>query len=399
MAGIPIPGSDLEIDLNPFDNHEPDTKAERRRKLAAKWDGRGKPPSREVAVAWLVEKGGYHSVPAAERVVGRSGTLTEVGRRVRGAAGQRSTETETWRDEWRREHPEAAAAKPGQPTPQQIKQAAAEGPDALDALLGSEVGAPTAEDTRGAPLWRYEGDPEALAKLTVRDTSSTGINQLRGPNWRGEREALRPDHPSRVGARYFEQDTLEPLKWSAEQRADLQRVLNGIGLYGKKAKIRLGNWTAKDQAVYAELLASANEEGLTWLEMLNKWKRQPPEDILAEINGSGSGEGERAPLVVQHTNPIDVQETARDVSHTLIGRDDRGFIAGTPAGYNQLETSAQTAAYNASDPEGGGGTVVDAPSPTAFAADQLRRTHGTEVDSYSTLGAFNEVLRQLGLAG
>lgn len=373
----------------------------------SRWDGKGKPPSRNAAVGWLLIHGGPGmTVERARRIVGESGTLTAVGDRVR----KRKSMDEIRADERRkhqsdrkktaeREQAEAIADQLGLDEQQA---------DELSDLLGGDIGGPSETDPRGAPLWRYEGSEENLAGLTVKDRSRSAVD-MRDPDGKlirsgidqGERDSRRgrpwveTAQGVRTSARYFEQDTLEPLKWSAEQRADLQRVLSNIGLYGKNAKVRLGSWTAKDQAVYAEVLASANEEGLTWLELLNKWKRNPPQDILDEING-GSGTRERPPLVIQHANPVDVQETAREVSRDLIGRVDRGFVNRTPGGYNQLETQAQTAAYNAAEE---GGTVTDAPSVGAFASDQLRRARPAEVDSYSTLGAFNEVLRQLGLAG
>lgn len=420
--------------------------------MAKKWNGKGVAPSRKAAIDWLVSKGFdrdevEEAIPAvrnaleasrmAQRIAADPAATSEGGIdladipninplnitrdgdsfTVRASApphGRKYTGGGTRNPDERRSG-DGDRRSPQQKiedmTAEEIASAAESGE--LEGLLG-DIGGPGSVDTRGAPLWRYEtSDPEQLAGLTVKDQSRSAVDirddegrLVRSGIDQGERDSrrgrpwLKTATGSRTGARYFEQDTLEPLKWSAEQRADLQRVLSKIGLYGKDAKIRLGSWTARDQAVYAEVLASANEEGLTWLELLNKWKRTPPEDILAEINGgSGSGSGERPPLVIQRTNPIDVQETARDVSRALIGREDRGFIGATPGGYNQIEVETQTAAYNATDPEGSGGTVTDAPSVTAYAADQLRRTKPTEVNSYATLGAFNEVLRQLGLAG
>ena len=82
---VDIPGLKGSIDLNPFNNDEPDTTQERRRKLAEQWDGRGAPPSREVAVAWLIENTTWLNRREAEAIVGTSGTLTKVGQRVRTA--------------------------------------------------------------------------------------------------------------------------------------------------------------------------------------------------------------------------------------------------------------------------------------------------------------------------
>jgi hypothetical protein len=195
----------------------------------------------------------------------------------------------------------------------------------------------------------------------------------------------------KTGARYFEQDTLGPLRWSPEQRADIQRVLHGMGLYGD-AKIKLGSWTAKDQAVYAELLASANEEGLTWYEMLAQWKRRPPEDLLAEIEEAGGGT-KRPPIQV--TNPLDIMQTAKAVSQGLIGAVDRGFVEGTVSPYQGVETASQNAAYSLGE-AGSGGTYASPPSVEAFAEDRLRRTDPIEVDGYQFVNQFESFMQMLG---
>lgn len=383
---IHIPGSNLEVDLNPFDSDgkdvDPDSgqgRVMRLKEEGRKWDGKGVPPSRDAAIGYLLLHG--HNLPQARQIVGESGTLTAVGGRVRRAVTTREAEHEKWLAKWKAAHPEATDEDA-------VAAALDDGKITEDELASLIEGGPGAapEDTRGAPLWPFEGPAETLAELTVKEHSRSEIDQgerdgRRGRPWEGN---------TRVGARYYEQDTLEPLKWSAEQRADLQRVLQGIGLYGED-KIRLGSWSSKDQAIYAELLASANVEGLTWAEMLQKWKRNPPADLLDEIKKNGP-----APLVVHHTDARDLEQTAKEVSRQKIGRVDRGFANSVAGPYQAIETQTQTAAYNAAET---GGTVTDAPSASAFAADRLDRTNGVEVDSYSTLGAFNEVLRQLGLAG
>lgn len=372
--GIDVP----EFDLFP-DKATPEAK--RSRHLLSegkKWDGKGAPPSRDAAIGWLMQN--HLSQRVAEEAVGDSGTLTSVGKRARAAAEARSGRDAQWDAEHPSDDPGAQA--------QAIIDATSDGDvsdDELEAILGEGPGAAT--DTRGAPLWRYEGSPESLATLVVDNKSwqdKSVQNAKRGGFGKADQK--------KTGARYYEQDTLGPLRWSPEQRADLQRVLHGIGIYGD-AKIKLGSWTAKDQAAYAELLASANEEGLTWHEMLAQWKRHPPEDILAELKDSGAVS--KRPTI-QVTNPLDIMQTAKDVSRNLTGEVDRGFVEGTVGPYQGAETASQNAAYSVGE-AGNGGTVASPPSVEAFADDRLRRTDPIEVDGYQFLGQFQSLMSMLGV--
>lgn len=380
------------LDLNPFNDNE-DTDKEKDtqhyRALGYQWNGKGKPPSRDVAIGYLALHGNM-SATAAKQWVGQKGTLTEAGERVREALQERAARERA--NIQVQAAQEAESAKQGEPgtdvnsdgTVSATEQALGIPEDELSSLIAGGPG--EAGDTRGAPLWRYEGTPEMLDTLEVENKSwyDKSVQRAKRGWAAGSQE--------KTGARYYQQDTLGPLKWSPEQRADLQRVLHGIGLYGD-AKVKLGSWTARDQAVYAELLASANEEGLTWYEMLTQWKRHPPEDLLAELEESGAV-SKRPPIQV--SNPLDIMAAAKGVSLNLTGEVDRGFVEGTVRPYQGVETAAQNAAYDAGE-AGSGATIAAPPSVDAFADDKLRRENPIEVDGYQFVNQFQSLMSMLGV--
>lgn len=247
-----------------------------------------------------------------------------------------------------------------------------DGGDEFTSELGGIFGTlPSAGGTRGAPLWPYQLSPDIDQNaLTVQDRSSDGV--VRGNK--------------RTGPRYFEADTVAPLKWSPEQRAQLQRAMWKMGLYGKD-KVRLGGWSAADQAVFGQLLGAANVDGRRWFEQLAYWKRFPPTELLDQMK-------EKKPTL-RVTNPIDIRASAENVSRGLTGRVDRGFVDAAPKAYQRQEVGAQQAAIGDQE-NGGGGTVTDAASTENFLADKLRREKPLEVDGYAFLGAFDSFLDMIG---
>lgn len=383
-----------------------------------KWDGKGDPPSLKAAIDWLKGQG-LTTQQATTLIPTGPGSLRRVGAAARKAVKGANTEhrglaegllrgVSQVPDELDRLLPGNMPAPGGggkkKPSSKRTTSKAAAITDANgDGSLADDVasaaagggnddlasliaGGPgdAAVDPRGAALWPYKASEETLANLTVEN------NSYGSPTW-GRRSVNRKKHGGRIGARYYEGDTLSPLTWSAESRADLQRVLHGLGLYGDK-KIRLGSWTSDDQAVFAEVLAYSNTGGTRWQETLAGWKQAgiPPE-LQDELKS-----GQPARPTVQVTNPIDIRNAAQTVSQQLTGAVDRGFVEGAVAPYQGLETAAQSGVYG--DQEGGGGgTVTQAPSLGAFAEDKLRREKPLEVDGYQFLGQFEQFLSMLGV--
>lgn len=376
-----------------------------------KWDGKGDPPSLKAAVAWLKSQG--LSPQQATTLIPTSGSMRQIGTAARRAVRTAQTEhkglgegllrgVSQVPDELDRLIPGSMPAPGGggKKAPKEgggrapaapLTDANGDGRLSDDALARAEAGdedlaaygAPPVigDDSRGAALWPYAASDETLAGLTVQ-------NQSRGDNW--HYRPGRPPKNTRVGARYFEADTLSPLRWSAEDRANLQRVMHGLGMYGDK-KVKLGSWTATDQAAFAEVLAYSNISGTRWHETLAGWKQTglPPE-LQEEVKSS-----QPARPTIQVTNPIDIRNAAQTVSQQLTGAVDRSFVEGSVAPYQGMETAAQQGVYG--DQEGGGGgTVTQAPSMGAFMEDKLRREKPLEVDGYQFLGQFEQFLSMLG---
>jgi hypothetical protein len=225
---------------------------------------------------------------------------------------------------------------------------------------------------KGNPLWPYaDSSGEATANLTVQDQ---GVSSMFGSG-------------GRVGARYYEADTLAPLRWSPEERAKVQLALQKIGLYGKK-KVRLGSWSADDQDVFASLLASANVEGREWYMQLASWTNNPPADLIDKANGAA----EKQPTL-RVSNPLDIQESAAKVQQNLTGGGDASFNTGAVSGYQASELAYQKNTM-ADQEAGGGGVVAQPPSMEAYLADKMRREHPIEVGGYAMLRGF-DVLRNM----
>lgn len=235
--------------------------------------------------------------------------------------------------------------------------------------------APSAVDsTKGAPLLPYQvSDPTTLEGLSFQDQSMLGkaTSQYTG----------KPQ--GRVAARYYEKDTLKPLGWSPELRAQLQRSLYQIGLYGKD-KVTLGSWGAADQAAFSELLSQSNVDGREWFEQLAFWKAHPPQDLLQKIAGT-----EPNKPTFHVSNPVDIRAAAAQADQSTMGGGNLPFVQGAPAAYQPTEIAAQQA-VTADQAAGGGGTVTDQASAPEFFADKARREHPVEVGGYSYLKAFDQ---------
>lgn len=245
-------------------------------------------------------------------------------------------------------------------------QEAKAGGSSDDILSGLGVPPPSADASKGPPLFPYDvSDPSEVP--------------------------LVPDAKSgkKIGPRYYEADTLGPLKWSPETRAALQDAMFRIGLYGDN-KVTLGSWGADDQAALAELLSEANVEGRTWDQQLAFWKAHPPEALLAKLKSSAA----KKPTI-QLTNPLDIQNAARQESQNILGRVDRSAVAGAVPDYQAVEKQAQQAAID-DQAAGGGGVVAQPPSLDSYLSDRMRREHPIEADGYSFVNKFDTFRNLIG---
>lgn len=358
------------------------------------WDGKGKEPaSLEAGLKWLAKQGvSTYTIDGIRRTRARATSIPDAGWwRVMAGNTAEDTPAEYKAAQERRvtaAKTRQAADKNADRTVDNAEKAVyvAEGgdPGDLESLGIPSISELEGNSSRGAPLLPYGG--EVPADFTVE-------NQSRGrSSFSPYMRQLQQNSPERVGIRYYEQDLLRPLAWSEEARADLQRKMYTIGLYGD-SKVTLGVWTERDQAVYAELLQAANMSGRTATDQLNYWKIAPPVDLLDQIRGD-----QPKKPTLQVTNPLDIREAARGVSRGLTGREDRGFVEGSVTGYQGMETAAQQGMV-ADQEAGGGGTVTQAASMDAYLADKLRREQPLEVDGYAFVQAFDTFAQMIGGAG
>lgn len=297
------------------------------------------------------------------------------------------------------------------------KAALAAGEETSDSGIGdpppTRLGAGAADD---AILW-----PAGMEKGSTSDETKVD-NQRRGylsKTWMdGQVEAWRKENPgaelpdnlafyedkkrfdpedTRIKARYRTKDLGMWERWDSAMIASVQKDFEAIGLYkATGGKYNLGDWRGKESSFFAMLLAEANMEGLEWQEMLAEWKKNPPQVILDDL-GAGSGGG-RTPNPIQITNPDDIRSEARTASKSLTGQMRPGFDESMVGGFQGSEIAAGQA-LNTEGVAGTGGVVTDPATPGAYAEAQLRANSGPEVGAYSTLGAFNAILQELGLAG
>jgi hypothetical protein len=381
----------------------------------AAWDGKGRPPSKAVAVDYLVKMG----VPRQDAdLIAKELSLDALGDRVRlieremrpgvgagsgGGGGE--------------------VGEPGSPSMWEQVKSKVFMRGAVDLPKISPTGGlwggldKVAEDRRqqSAPPPGTTAQIPGVGALTTAGTpegqlaasQALELGQLPMPGQRGvpllpeglpdegfatQNQSFEWGKPTlpQTGVRYFDTDLLEPYKWSREDRAEVQRILQKIGLYGDDT-VNLGSWGPKDIAVYAELLMNANIEGRTWRDQLQQWTIQPPQDILDALKP----EPVQKPTI-QVSNPADiaagVQDTAAGLLGTGIPTADAEAIAPQ---YQQLEAQSQRAVYRDQD-QGGGGTVQAPPSVATFAENKIREQRPLEVDTYSFMNQFNEFLKMLG---
>lgn len=358
------------------------------RQASIGWTGKGQAPSRSAAIAWAISRG----VPKAEaeRLIRRDGSRRELADDARRAVsmiaalkggGRRISEA-----------PPAAAPTAGAPARDVNNDGRIDAGDITASATGGTIDeylggfpAESGGSGRGAPLWPFDTSmltPEESAALTVESTGTIGPS---GMPWQKS--------GGRTPPLYFEADLVAPVRWSAERRADLQRLMHELGLYGDQ-KIRLGSWTSADQKAFATVLEQSNMGGTRYVETLARWRKNGlPEDIAAAL-ADEKAQGPKRPTI-QVANPLDIRQTAEAVSQRLTGEVDRGFAQSTVGPYQSADAAAQGAVYNDQD-AGGGGRTTQAPSIEAFAEDRLRREKPIEVDGYQFLGQFQNFLSMIG---
>lgn len=192
-----------------------------------------------------------------------------------------------------------------------------------------------------------------------------------------------PGVPLNIPARYFEGDEWTPSSLAPEKIAQLQAALARAGLIGPKDKYRLGVWDDTTRSAYRNALETANASGVDDQTAIAMYANS---HTIAPDPSAG-----RAPLVTRMPNPDDLRATFTSAARSLLGhRADDALIERMIAGYQQASAQEQTAGYDLAG--GTGGVVTEAPTPSAFAEQQLRAAAPEDVAAHRGLGVGNLIL-------
>lgn len=198
-----------------------------------------------------------------------------------------------------------------------------------------------------------------------------------------------PEFRRTVAPRYTESDVARVSSLPPEQKARLQRALLAAGLFDDEDEFTVGKWDDASMKAYRKILGYANQSGRNVAEALEEWAS------LTEANGGPGKKGrERAPLVTQVSNPMDLQAMADRGAPDVIGRrvrpDEMQQIASQ---YQGMEAGAQQAAYNAAAT---GGQVTAAPDFSSYLQSKLREIDPKGAQKMDTIGLADEFFKLFG---
>jgi hypothetical protein len=194
--------------------------------------------------------------------------------------------------------------------------------------------------------------------------------------------------PSKVNPRYFDGDEYKPAQLNPASIAELQRQMVEVGLLGNT--FRLGVWDSASVAAYRDLLSFANGSGLSDRQALLRYS-------AGEQVGT---ESQRAPLIVQKSNPEELRRVFRQAVIDQLGQGwDQNRINGLVTAYQAEEERVQRQAY---DMELTGGSITNIPSPEAFIESKVMEQDpgGVQVrDTLDFVSQFKQIASSPGWAG
>lgn len=172
---------------------------------------------------------------------------------------------------------------------------------------------------------------------------------------------LTPDPDRTVAPRYRKGDENKPPRNSPEYIAGYQQELIAAGLL--KKGFRAGRWDEETIKAWKKVLEYANRAGLSAREALNELKDSP----LIDLDGA-----EGRARIIELTPRTDIETVAERLGPELLGRKlTENELVALVSGFNALESSAQTNAYNAYD--AGAGTVTGAPQLQSYIEQQAKQ--------------------------
>lgn len=178
------------------------------------------------------------------------------------------------------------------------------------------------------------------------------------------------------------------------QLATIQSQLYRAGFYSGNFTPTYGKVRTEDISAFRSMLVGVG---------MNP-QAQPIGQYLSQSADQGDNAGvnltKHAPLVIKLTNPDTLRATIQNVADQLYGGhlpDDE--VQKMITTYQGMESSSQTAQYNAGDPNltgvvtgGLGGTITQAPSPSAYAQSQIEQNHPDQVNHVKFKDTFSKVL-------
>lgn len=216
--------------------------------------------------------------------------------------------------------------------------------------------------------------------------------------------------PARIAPRYFDGDQYMPSRFSPAEIWDLQQTLAQIGLLTSPFQREI--WDQETANAYAGVLAYANQQGLTEKQALLRMAggegvggegrgtryRVDENGALVPITGEGAGP-DVPPLTIRKTDPKVLDLVFRKASMEILGQGlgpaERQQMV---AAYGQMEEQRQRDLYEAQIRESGTPerTVLDIPSPEAFADLYTQENFGPEREENEAMNFTQDAIQMLG---
>lgn len=151
----------------------------------------------------------------------------------------------------------------------------------------------------------------------------------------------------------------------------------------KPSDVRRGVWDAASADAYKDVLAFANQQGVSASEALTILVSNPPG---GKAGGAGGGGGGGRAAVISYTNPADLEATYSSTAQSLTGQEQQNpaFVDY----YHGLESGAQHQT----------GTNYTAPPSAGAAAQQyIEQNDPSQVLAYGTASRMQDFLSMIGV--
>lgn len=193
----------------------------------------------------------------------------------------------------------------------------------------------------------------------------------------------------RGGYRYRQSHLVEPFNWSPAKRARIKRMLERAGLTKVDERTK-GVWTDDDGSAWSTLLGAANQMGLEWERLLDRWMKSPvkvgDDDPVIELpNPADQARQVRSSLTgaIGHAPPTKVAELTdryRDLQRQDAGR---------------REEMERRAAEGEELPD----EIDEMPSLDTFVEETQRQENPGEFGGHKMMDFFARLTRMAGVAG